>query len=283
MQASAHTLDEVAGALRKVAESCGPKAEAGPMTAILVFFAAHWVLSIFAQTFFLHRYGAHRMFTMSRFWDRFFYVFAFVAQGPSFLIPRAYAYLHREHHAFADSRARSALAAQPRQRRGDDVADQGELRRLRYGRAEPEARFRGGTPEWPALDAAARSAGRCASAWARSTRSSTCVRAVADLVRALADPLAHGADPRRHRQLVRPQVRLPQLRHARRQPQHAADRLLDHGRAVPEQPPPARRQPATSRRAGSRSIRATRSCASSTPSAIIDLEGVPAARLPVEA
>jgi len=30
------------------------------MTAILIFFFAHWTLSIFAQTFFLHRYGAHR-------------------------------------------------------------------------------------------------------------------------------------------------------------------------------------------------------------------------------
>src|SRR6516165_8308930 len=72
------------------------------MKLILVFFFVHWILSIFAQTFFLHRYGAHRMFTMSRFWDRFFYLFSFLAQGPSFLIPRAYAFLHREHHAFAD-------------------------------------------------------------------------------------------------------------------------------------------------------------------------------------
>ena len=33
---------------------------------ILAFFVAHWVLCVFCQTFFLHRYGAHRMFTMSK-------------------------------------------------------------------------------------------------------------------------------------------------------------------------------------------------------------------------
>ncbi len=122
------------------------------MKAIVIFFVAHWVLSIFAQTFFLHRYGAHRMFTMSRFWDRFFYVFSFVAQGPSFLIPRAYAFLHREHHAFADSERdpHSPLYH-------DNVGammwkTKSKYDAYAYRRAEPETRFLGGTPEWPALD-----------------------------------------------------------------------------------------------------------------------------------
>src|SRR5439155_10910068 len=72
------------------------------MTAILLFFFAHWILSIFFQTFFHHRYGAHRMFTMSPGWERFFYVCTWLFQGSSFLNPRAYAILHREHHAFSD-------------------------------------------------------------------------------------------------------------------------------------------------------------------------------------
>ena len=41
--------------------------------AILIFFLAHWYLSLFAQTFFLHRYAAHQMFTMSKFWEKVFY------------------------------------------------------------------------------------------------------------------------------------------------------------------------------------------------------------------
>lgn len=69
---------------------------------ILLFFIAHWYLSLFAQTFFLHRYAAHRMFTMSPFWEKFFYFFTAIAQGSSYLSPRTYAILHRMHHAYAD-------------------------------------------------------------------------------------------------------------------------------------------------------------------------------------
>ena len=57
------------------------------MAIILTFFIGHWVSSIFSQTFFLHRYGAHKQFTMSKGWERFFHLFTFVAQGSSFLNP----------------------------------------------------------------------------------------------------------------------------------------------------------------------------------------------------
>jgi stearoyl-CoA desaturase (delta-9 desaturase) len=119
---------------------------------ILTFFVAHWVLSVFFQTFFLHRYGAHRMFTMSRGWERFFYLATFVSQGCSFLNPRGYAILHREHHAFSDTeRDPHSPHRFPNlwkmmlytKHRYDDFA---------YCRLEPEARFEGGYPEWRALD-----------------------------------------------------------------------------------------------------------------------------------
>ncbi|HEY2383522.1 MAG TPA: acyl-CoA desaturase [Terriglobia bacterium] len=71
--------------------------------AILIFFVAHWFLSLFSQTFFLHRYGAHRMFTLSPRAERFFYLLTAATQGPSFLVPKAYAVLHRMHHAFSDT------------------------------------------------------------------------------------------------------------------------------------------------------------------------------------
>lgn len=44
------------------------------------------------------------MFTMSRFWERFFYVFSFLMQGSSYLSPRAYAILHRMHHVYSDTK-----------------------------------------------------------------------------------------------------------------------------------------------------------------------------------
>src|SRR6201986_2881200 len=75
----------------------------GARVIIALFFVAHWQASVFFQTFFLHRYGAHRMYTMSKGWERFFYLCTYAAQGPSFLVPRAYAILHRMHHAFSDT------------------------------------------------------------------------------------------------------------------------------------------------------------------------------------
>ncbi len=73
------------------------------MAAILIFFFAHWYLSLFTQTFYLHRYSAHKLFTMNKFWERFFYFLTYITQGSSFLSPRAYAILHRMHHAYSDT------------------------------------------------------------------------------------------------------------------------------------------------------------------------------------
>ncbi len=70
---------------------------------ILIFFVLHWYLSLFSQTFFLHRYAAHKMFTMSKFWERFFFVFTFITQGSSYLSGYAYGLLHRLHHAHTDT------------------------------------------------------------------------------------------------------------------------------------------------------------------------------------
>jgi stearoyl-CoA desaturase (delta-9 desaturase) len=73
------------------------------MIYILLFFVAHWYLSLFSQTFFLHRYAAHGMFSMSKGWEKFFYLFTWVTQGSSYLSPYAYGAMHRMHHAYADT------------------------------------------------------------------------------------------------------------------------------------------------------------------------------------
>ena len=70
---------------------------------ILFFFLAHWYLSLFAQTFFLHRYAAHQMFIMNMFWEKLFYFSTWLFQGSSFLSPKAYGIMHRLHHAYADT------------------------------------------------------------------------------------------------------------------------------------------------------------------------------------
>jgi len=71
--------------------------------AIPIFIVAHWYTSLFFQTFFLHRYSAHKMFKLSKFWEKAFYLMSYVVQGTSFLNPRTYAILHRMHHAYSDT------------------------------------------------------------------------------------------------------------------------------------------------------------------------------------
>lgn len=70
---------------------------------ILIFFITHWYSSLFVQTFFLHRYASHKMYTMSRFWEKVFYFLTAIFQGSSFLSPKAYGIMHRLHHAYADT------------------------------------------------------------------------------------------------------------------------------------------------------------------------------------
>jgi stearoyl-CoA desaturase (delta-9 desaturase) len=122
------------------------------MAQILTFFVAHWVLCVFCQTFFLHRYGAHKMFTMSKGWEKFFHLLTFVCQGSSYLNPRGYAILHRQHHAYSDT---------PGDPHSPHVYPNffkmmlhTKHRYHAYARhlEEPESRFAGDTPEWPLLD-----------------------------------------------------------------------------------------------------------------------------------
>jgi stearoyl-CoA desaturase (delta-9 desaturase) len=119
---------------------------------LLVFFVLHWQVSVFFQSFFLHRYGAHRMFSMSHRWERFFHLCTYLAQGSSYLKPHAYAILHRTHHAYADapgdphsptvhgSLLRMMLMTK---RHFEDISQRGLIR---------EPRFAGNVPEWPALE-----------------------------------------------------------------------------------------------------------------------------------
>ncbi|MEM6362488.1 MAG: acyl-CoA desaturase [Bacteroidota bacterium] len=73
------------------------------MEVILVFFIAHWYLSLFFQTFFLHRYASHAAFTMSKGWEKVFFILTWFFQGSNYLSAYGYGIMHRMHHAFADT------------------------------------------------------------------------------------------------------------------------------------------------------------------------------------
>jgi stearoyl-CoA desaturase (delta-9 desaturase) len=40
---------------------------------------------------------------MNKYWEKFFYFLTYLSQGSSYLSPRAYAILHRMHHAYSDT------------------------------------------------------------------------------------------------------------------------------------------------------------------------------------
>lgn len=127
------------------------------MLPIVLFLVGHWVLSVFTQTFYLHRYGAHQMFTMSKGWERFFHLLTFTAQGSSYLNPRAYAILHREHHAFSDTeRDPHSPHVYPNLFKMM-LHTLNRYQDLSHRRVEPEPRFDTGAPEWPLIDKIGRS------------------------------------------------------------------------------------------------------------------------------
>ena len=119
---------------------------------ILVIFAAHWVLAAFFQSSFQHRYASHRMFTLSPRAERVFHMLTYLAQGSSYLSPRAYAILHREHHAYSDAEGDPHAP-----RFFSNVLSMMWTTMSRYSAhltrtSNPEPRFLGGYPDWPALD-----------------------------------------------------------------------------------------------------------------------------------
>jgi stearoyl-CoA desaturase (delta-9 desaturase) len=119
---------------------------------ILTFFLLHWYLSLFSQTFFLHRYAAHGMFTMSRGWERFFYVLTWLTQGSSFLSPNAYGIMHRLHHAHADTDEDPHSPHFSRHLFDMMWKTKQIYHGILYDRVPVEAKFRRFVPNWPLLE-----------------------------------------------------------------------------------------------------------------------------------
>ena len=130
----------------------------GSWVLVLTFFVVHWQLSVFFQSFFLHRYGAHKQFTMSKGWERTFHFLTWLTQGSSYLTPRAYAILHRMHHAYSDTPKDPHSPYNARTPMGMMLQTVKIYAPLTKETPEAEARFLGNYPEWHALD-------RFANAW----------------------------------------------------------------------------------------------------------------------
>jgi stearoyl-CoA desaturase (delta-9 desaturase) len=97
------------------------------------------------------------MFKMNKGWERFFHLLTFVSQGSSYLNPRAYAILHREHHAYSDT---PKDPHSPHVYRNLFTMMRHTLTRYQafnHRTIAPEPRFDLAVPEWPALDRIGRS------------------------------------------------------------------------------------------------------------------------------
>ncbi len=127
------------------------------MLIILCFFAAHWYLSLFFQTFFLHRYAAHKAFTMSPFMEKVVYFGTWIFQGSNYLSPYGYGVMHRMHHAYADTEN------DPHSPKYDETIwnmmwkTKTIYSDIANKRLVPESRFTEGVPNWEAFDKFARS------------------------------------------------------------------------------------------------------------------------------
>ena len=127
------------------------------MEVIIIFFIAVWYLSLFFQPFFHHRYASHAAFTMSRGWEKVFFVLSWVFQGSNYLSPYGYGVMHRMHHAYADTED------DPHSPKYDESIFKMMWKTktiyssIANKKVEVDARFTEGVPEWNPFDKYARS------------------------------------------------------------------------------------------------------------------------------
>jgi stearoyl-CoA desaturase (delta-9 desaturase) len=135
-----------------VAVVFAPPLYLGEVTAIVLFFVLHWQLSVFFQSFFLHRYGAHRQFTMSKGWERVFHFLAWAVCGSSYLNPRAYAIMHRMHHAYSDTPLDPHSPVQQPNYFTMMWRTKVQYERIKNRKVAVDPKFEGGYPEWKLFD-----------------------------------------------------------------------------------------------------------------------------------
>lgn len=124
---------------------------------IAIFMVVMWYGGLFFQTFFLHRYSAHQMFTMSKFTEKVFFVLTWIFQGSNYLSAYGYGIMHRMHHAYADT------PQDPHSPKYDETIFKmmWKTKTIYSGitskSIKVDSRFTDGIPEWVAFDSFARS------------------------------------------------------------------------------------------------------------------------------
>lgn len=120
--------------------------------AMLIIFITIWYSSLFFQTFFQHRYAAHGAFKMSKGWERLFFIFTYITQGSSYLSPRAYAIMHRMHHAYTDTELDPHSPSYSKNLFAMMWRTKKIYSGIFNGTTPVEERFLKNLPDWPAFD-----------------------------------------------------------------------------------------------------------------------------------
>jgi len=89
---------------------------------------------------------------MEPFWEKFFYLVLLISQGSSFLNPRAYAILHRMHHAYSDTEKDPHSPHFFKDVFGMMIATKNMYMNYLQFNIQPEPAFQGNYPEWPIVD-----------------------------------------------------------------------------------------------------------------------------------
>ena len=119
---------------------------------LVLFLIGLWYSSLFFQTFFQHRYAAHGAFKMSKAWERVFFVFTYIAQGSSYMSPRAYAIMHRMHHAYTDTELDPHSPSYSKNVFHMMWRTRNIYSGIFKGTIKVEDRFLKNLPDWPAFD-----------------------------------------------------------------------------------------------------------------------------------
>lgn len=124
---------------------------------IVFLLVLHWYSSLFFQSVFHHRYAAHGMFTMSRSWEKAFYIGCYLTQGSSYISAYAYGIMHRLHHAHTDTKDdphspgnSSNLLAMMWQTRNNYI-------NIYTGKTPIAEKYKVGLPRWDTFDSIAHS------------------------------------------------------------------------------------------------------------------------------
>lgn len=89
---------------------------------------------------------------MKKGWEHFFYFFTFITQGSSFLNPRAYAIIHRMHHAYSDTEKDPHSPYFIKDLWGLMLQTKDIYRQYVLKKIEPEPAFKDLYPLWPFID-----------------------------------------------------------------------------------------------------------------------------------